>query len=147
MAAHILVALSVKAYGFKLMLESSEILSFCFYAFLLVSPIYLNVKTNTFVKNISWMINSARNRTQLVTYYHLELVLRILLTLAPIALYYYLAKGNNPNKVYGADLFSGNYLLMILGTWALANFFGLSMSSLKKTSQTSGKFLDCWYLS
>jgi len=137
MALHILVALSITAYGLKsLQGGNSEILVMAFFGFMIISPIYLNSKTNTFVKNISWLINSARNRTQLVIYYHLELTLRIFLTLTPIALYYLLASRNNNTEIYSLDLFSDNQLLMVLGTWAFANFLGLSMSSLKKSNQT-----------
>jgi hypothetical protein len=133
MGLHIFVALSITALGFKLLgSEGPQLLVFLIGAFLFISPIYLNVKTNTFVKNISWMINSARSRTQLVTYYHLELIFRILLTLSPFIIYSYLLKSKDQNSSFDLDIFSENYLLMILGTWAAANFLGLSMGSIKK---------------
>jgi hypothetical protein len=135
MGLHLFVALSITALGFKsLGSEGPQLLVFLIGAFLFISPIYLNVKTNTFVKNISWMINSARSRTQLVIYYHLELVFRVLLTLSPFVIYYYLLKGKDQNSSFDIDIFSENYLLMILGTWAAANFLGLSMGSIKKPS-------------
>ncbi len=135
-ALHLFLVLSINAIGISSLRGSfSEVILFVFFGFLLISPIYLNNKTNVFVKNISWMINSSRNRTQLVIYYHLELIVRIVLTALPFIIYYYTLSTFAKDDTSVDSFLPDNSLLLFLGTWASANFLGLSMGALNKNHQ------------